>query len=291
MAGRRIVSLVVLLVAGVHRSPADDDQQPADDMQSAIMARLLGRLGAALVTEAKCERWPLALPVNVMRDYIQPSGSATACARSCLQLRNQGGAPQDGVYWFTGMPVPVMCDFSHDGGGWTLLFASKRRNNWDMLFILSSNPLSASLIGPYSILRHADAIRDLGTGSRFAYRIEAQAAERGRRHWGGVWSAPRHYSFVDETGNQTDVELITRFDSWEYSERGIEKRMPWLRGGTDVVLTTSAPDSEFGWGTLATSRLSDDYHWNNAPWMEKEAEHSGAMNYCIINQWTYNAVV
>ncbi|KAF0291504.1 hypothetical protein FJT64_001103 [Amphibalanus amphitrite] len=221
--------------------------------------------------------WPTALPIGMAR-YQEPE--IRACARSCLQLRNQGGAPRDGVYWFTGMPAPVLCDFSHDGGGWTLLVTANSQTGWDMLSIFSRNPLSPSFTDNYSILGQADAIRDLGNSSRFAYRIEAQAAERGRRHWGGVWSAPRHYSFVDVHGLQTDVELVTKFDSWQYQDKGIEERMPWLRGGLDTVLTTSSADGDEWWGTLVISRLHSDAFWKHAPWIDgPEEEHSGTVLY------------
>ncbi|KAF0292457.1 hypothetical protein FJT64_009551 [Amphibalanus amphitrite] len=171
--------------------------------------------------------------------YEEPA--VRACARSCLQLRDQGGGPQDGVYWFTGMPVPVYCDFSHDGGGWTLLLTAVSRHGWDLLSILRRSELSPSLEDNYSILWHADAIRDLGTGDRFAYRIETQA-ETGRQRWGGVWLAPRQYSFVDETGSQDNVRIVRKFDRWTYKHLGIEKRMPWLNSREDdkAVLTTNA---------------------------------------------------
>ena len=119
-----------------------------------------------------CETAPAPLALDAA-PHQEPA--VRACARSCLQLRNQGGAPQDGVYWLTGLPVPVLCDFSHDGGGWTLLLTAVSHPGWDALSALSRSPLSPSLTDNYSILEHADAIRDLRTGSRFAYRIETQA--------------------------------------------------------------------------------------------------------------------
>ena len=74
----------------------------------------------------------------------------------------QGGSPQDGVYGFTGMPVLVLCDFSHDGGGWTLLMTARSRDGWNLLSVRSCRERSPSLDDNYSILRHADAVRDLG---------------------------------------------------------------------------------------------------------------------------------
>ena len=73
--------------------------------------------------EPPCEQSPSPLPAD-QAPHQRPA--VLACAGSCLQLRDQGGSPQDGVYWFTGMSVPVFCDFSHDGGGWTLLLTARR---------------------------------------------------------------------------------------------------------------------------------------------------------------------
>jgi hypothetical protein len=47
-------------------------------------------------------------------------------------------------------------------------------------------------------------------------------------HWGGIWSAPRGYSFLATDNRQTNVDLRKKFDDWEYKYAGIEKRMPYL---------------------------------------------------------------
>ncbi|KAF0307315.1 hypothetical protein FJT64_021328 [Amphibalanus amphitrite] len=151
-----------------------------------------------------CKRQPLPLAAD-SSPHEPPE--RRACARSCLQLRNQGGPQHDGVYWFTGMPVPVLCDFSHDGGGWTLLLTAISKHGWDPFSVRARNKNSPSLTENYSILEYGNVIRNLTEGGRFAYRIEAKA-EQGRQRWGGIWFAPRHYSFVDETGAQTDNRRI-----------------------------------------------------------------------------------
>ena len=202
-----------------------------------------------------------------------------ACARSCLQLRNQATFPQDGVYWFTGMPAPVLCDFSHDGGGWTLLLTVAAGDGWNSLSVLRRNERSPSLNSNYAILTYADGIRDLGNGTRFAYRIEAQA-EQGRRRWGGIWLAPRSYSFVHESPSQTDVSRAAMFDKWDYQDIGIEKRMPWLNLGPGAsVLTTSASALTQWYGTLVTHETIKDYKFS--PWIHQKALHSGKILYWI----------
>ncbi|KAF0309461.1 hypothetical protein FJT64_019411 [Amphibalanus amphitrite] len=230
---------------------------------------------AAPDSEPACERSPRPIPAG-QAPHQRPE--VLACARSCLQLRDQGGAPQDGVYWFTGMPVPVLCDFSHDGGGWTLLLTAVSRDGWDLLSVLQRNDRSPSLTDNYSILQLGDAIRDLGNGTRFAYRIEAQA-ETGRQRWGGIWFAPRQYSFVDETGDQTQIRLVRKFDSWDYEDSGIEKRMPWLRALDEfTVLTTTGTARGGRWGTLVLNKVQgSDY--KHAPWISSGARHSGTVLY------------
>ncbi|KAF0291065.1 hypothetical protein FJT64_010775 [Amphibalanus amphitrite] len=209
-----------------------------------------------------------------------------ACARSCLQLRDQGGAPQDGVYWFTGMPVPVLCDFSHDGGGWTLLLTAKSRDGWNLLSVRGRRERSPSLDDNYSILRHADTIRDLGNGTRFAYRIETQA-EKGRQRWGGVWVAPRHYSFMAEYPDQTEVICVRKFDKWVYKSTGINKRMPWLHmlnadvGNSPTVLTTNKPG--YTWGILLYDEGTTNYQ--HSPWSHKDATNSGKVLYWMREEF------
>ncbi|KAF0299945.1 hypothetical protein FJT64_027450 [Amphibalanus amphitrite] len=227
--------------------------------------------------EPTCSKAPTPMPAD-QAPHQRPE--VLACARSCLQLRDQGGAPLDGVYWFTGMPVPVYCDFSHDGGGWTLLLTAVSRAGWDVLSVLSRNHSSPSLTENYSILHYADTIRDLGTGRRFAYRIETQA-EKGRQQWGGVWLAPRSYSFVHESPSQTDVAVVRKFNGWNYHDNGIERRMPWVHtaGGQPAVLTTSASPSSSWWGTMVTFHGSGGF--DHSPWIHPESTRSGTVLYWI----------
>ena len=218
-----------------------------------------------------CDKFPRPLPAG-QAPYRQ--SAVLACALSCLQLRDQGGSPQDGVYWFTGMPVPVFCDFSHDGGGWTLLLTARSRDGWNLLSVRSRRERSPSLDDNYSILRHADAVRDLGNGSRFAYRIETQA-EKSRQRWGGIWLAPRNYSFIAEEPSQTKVACVRKFDKWNYKTNGVRKRMPWLNmyqrdtASSATVLTTGDGPVPNGWGSLLYDEGTTAYH--HSPWSHPEA--------------------
>ena len=84
----------------------------------------------------------------------------------------------DGVYKInpTGsQEIMAYCDMSRDGGGWTLLVAS-HTNSWTAQNVLLKNAGSPQLYGDYSILKHADSIKDNinVAGLKFQYRLEAQ---------------------------------------------------------------------------------------------------------------------
>lgn len=66
--------------------------------------------------------------------------------------------------------------------------------------------------------------------------------------WGGIWRAPRDYSFVATNNKQTNVELMRAFDKWKYDDYGIEKRMPWISGAKLTTSRNATGDRQ--WGTL-----------------------------------------
>ena len=65
--------------------------------------------------------------------------------------------------------------------------------------------------------------------------------------WGGIWKAPRGFTFTADNNKQTDIELVKKFDNWKYSDNGIEQRMPWI---SDARLTTSHDAQRNWWGTI-----------------------------------------
>ena len=65
--------------------------------------------------------------------------------------------------------------------------------------------------------------------------------------WGGIWEAQRAYTFTATNNKQTDIELIKKFDDWDYADNGIEKIMPWIAGAR---LTTSKDAYSNWWGTI-----------------------------------------
>lgn len=56
--------------------------------------------------------------------------------------------------------VKTLCDFTTDGGPWTLLVTRKTHIGWDKDNIKERNSEKPSLQDDYSILGHADAIKD-----------------------------------------------------------------------------------------------------------------------------------
>ena len=71
--------------------------------------------------------------------------------------------------------------------------------------------------------------------------------------WGGIWKAPRDYTFTATNNKQTKVELIKKFDNWKYSNGGIEQRMPWISGAR---LTTSGHAQHSWWGSITGKHYS-----------------------------------
>ncbi|XP_066014989.1 uncharacterized protein [Pocillopora verrucosa] len=161
------------------------------------------------------------------------------------------------IYPIGSQPIMAYCDMSRDGGGWTLLVTS-HTNSWTAQNVKLRNANSPKLTDDYSILQYADSIKDniKVAGSTFEYRLEAQS--RGR--WGGIWKAPRGFTFTADNNKQTDIELVKKFDNWEYSDNGIEQRMPWI---SDARLTTSQDAQRNWWGTIT----ADDMEYHPAPWI------------------------
>ncbi|XP_068727258.1 uncharacterized protein [Montipora capricornis] len=185
-----------------------------------------------------------------------------SCRRLLSLGRETGVQFPDGVYTINPDgkgPVNTYCDMTRDGGGWTLLVTS-HTNTWTANNLKERNTKQPTLNGDFSILNKADDIKNtlMAEGDWFEYRIEAN--ERGR--WGGIWRAPRDYTFVALNNKQTNVKLLKRFDNWKYDDYGIEKRMPWISGAKLTTSQNATGDRQ--WGTL----IGNSKLFFPAPWLD-----------------------
>ena len=125
----------------------------------------------------------------------------------------------------------------------------------------------ASISEDFSILKYADDIKEspVVSGERFEYRIEASSFGR----WGGIWNAPRHYPMASSYHFLSDIELTTKFDTWEYIDTGIEQRLPYYLGSNALLTTSVGRPGNNWWGTL----VSKDQNYRPAPYMQAENPH------------------
>ena len=79
----------------------------------------------------------------------------------------------------------------------------------------------------------------------FQYRIEAD----GKTRWGGIWEAPRDYTFLSTSDKQTKVKIVKKFDSWDENSN-LGKRMPRLGLSNDLLLSSAATVNDSS-GSLA----------------------------------------
>ncbi|EDO27359.1 predicted protein, partial [Nematostella vectensis] len=199
-------------------------------------------------------------------------------AHSCRHLqkigREKGITYPSGIYTINPGRrgnVKTYCDMSRDGGGWTLLVTS-HTNTWTPSVVRKRNENKPSLDDDFSILSEADSIKDemYVKGATFEYRIEAQQFGR----WGGIWTAPRHYTFLSTNNSQQGVELVRRFDEWVYHDYGIEKTMPWIHGAT---LTTSRNATHVAYGTIT----GNDPKSYPAAWINEKEHERHPINICV----------
>ncbi len=179
---------------------------------------------------------------------------------SAYQIHQDCPTLPSGLYWIqnsnidSGNPVQIFADMTRNGGGWTLVVANGV-SGWtagETLLVNGDNPPSDPEIltdqgDKYSILSWADYIKRSASG--FDYRIEAD--ELGS--WGATFTANGAYSFVSTSNSNTDVTRNEIFDSWDYSNGGLEERMPWYDPLGNGTLTTSTSSTEMWWGTLIAS--------------------------------------
>lgn len=46
--------------------------------------------------------------------------------------------------------------------------------------------------------------------------------------WGGIWEAPSTYDVSSRNAYQQDVKLLKKFSNWEYGEKSLQARVPYV---------------------------------------------------------------
>ena len=73
-----------------------------------------------------------------------------------------------------------------------------------------------------------------------------------RKQYGGIWKAPKYYTFMCMNTSQHSTILEKRYGDWQTVEGfSYMNRLPWL--GTAPVLLTTYDGSANWWGTLIQS--------------------------------------
>eukprot|EP00051_Salpingoeca_urceolata_P028031 m.484559 g.484559 ORF g.484559 m.484559 type:complete len:867 (-) comp23425_c0_seq1:419-3019(-) len=202
-----------------------------------------------------------------------------SAGRSCRTILDFFDGVGQSVRWLrdaNGERYQTLCDFTRNGGGWTLLVQSAD-SAWTTDEVMMKGGAYAAKTD-YSVLGKADDIKNnpLVYAEHFEYRMEA--SEPGK--YGGIWEAPRSYTFASHDNSQTDVVVTEWFEGVSaYTDTGLEKRMPWAPQsctGTCSLLTTSTSISSSWHGTLVQRGTG----YNPAPWLS-----SGALNPGIIWYW------
>ena len=112
----------------------------------------------------------------------------------------------------------------------------------------------------------------------FQYRIEAD----GKTRWGGIWEAPRDYTFLSTCDKQTKVKIVKKFDSWDENSN-LGKRMPRLGLSKDLLLSSASTVDEPSGSLVYNSGAS------SASYLEQEKPNPSVVRYWMREgaRWIY----
>jgi len=191
---------------------------------------------------------------------------------NAFQIKTDYSGSTDGLYWIKndnisgGTPFQIYADMTTNGGGWTLLLTNQNTAKWtysNSILLNEFNPVTGG--SNYSIVAYGDYLKS--SGGTFQYMIDAYK----RIGFGGIWSAPQSYSFVNTDNTQTKINLDIKFGTWNYNDASIEKYMPWRSTSSGLLTTSSNPGGEW-WGTLVTNG-----GWTPSPWINADCGDQGCM--------------